>query len=680
MKKIEKIRKKAEQILKKEIPDNSELRQMDIDKVINELQVYQIELELQNQELLKTHEELQESRSKYIDLFDNAPVGYLSMTGEAKITDANNTACELLVEKKENISGRYFNEYILPDSQDTFYFHIRKVWTEGIKKRDEICLKSTEGKKVFVQIESAKFYERQSAAFQIRSIVTDISDRVSAEEKLKKSEEKHRLISELLSDYIYSGVIDGENWKPDWIIGAFEEITGFSLQEVMNLPKGWFSLILEEDIPVLIENTEYLLKNNPVNSTYRIRTKDGKVKWLHDFAKPIFNFTSGKLDSVIGAVKDITPVKTAEEKLRNSEAQLQSLLNAMVHSYILLDQNYRILKFNRLAGERFHDATNYYMKEGDNFLTLLPEHLLEPFKDNFSKALSGEIITNERLLEFKTGYKSWLETRYMPARSSGGTIFGVVFSLININDRKSWEIEQKAYSDTLKELIATKDKFFSIMAHDLKSPLSGFIGLTEDLSRNFNDMPVDDIKEVSDALYSTSQYLYKLLDNLLEWSRIQSGAVTFEEEEIVLKDVVDSVIQINLLSLSHKKVDIYNRIPKRITAKTDLKALETIFRNLISNALKFTQSGGCITIRAENAGDNMIEISVQDTGIGMPPEIKDKLFRIEKHFSMPGTGDEKGTGLGLILCREFLEKMGGSIRVESEEGSGSIFIFTVPAA
>jgi len=235
-------------------------------------------------------------------------------------------------------------------------------------------------------------------------------------------------------------------------------------------------------------------------------------------------------------------------------------------------------------------------------------------------------------------------------------------------------------NDELHDLNATKDKFFSIIAHDIKNPFNAILGFTSLLEVNFAEW-TDEMKlEIINLIHISSKNLYQLLENLLQWSRSQRGIIEFNPERIELKGLVYSVIDLMKGTAEAKNIELTVNLPiNELTINADRQMLNTILRNLISNALKFTNKGGKVQVMAE-ADAKFIMIKITDNGIGMQNAILDNLFKIESNFTTTGTNNEIGTGLGLILVKEFVEKHGGEIGVESVVGQGSTFYFTLPLA
>lgn len=251
----------------------------------------------------------------------------------------------------------------------------------------------------------------------------------------------------------------------------------------------------------------------------------------------------------------------------------------------------------------------------------------------------------------------------------------------------SWRLSKAQYlqKEALKELKKsneTKDKFFSIIAHDLKSPFNAMLGFSNMLNDNFDDFDKKEHKEFFGIIHKSLNNMYRLLDNLLLWSRSQLGKFDFNPEKINLYLLTNESNELLNQSAENKSIQIINQIPKNIYVDADKDMLSTIIRNLLSNAIKFTPKEGEITITAilsiTKKNKNFTTISIKDCGVGIDKKIQSKLFDISENTSTKGTEDESGTGLGLILCKEFVEKHSGEIWIESEVGKGTVINFTIP--
>lgn len=231
----------------------------------------------------------------------------------------------------------------------------------------------------------------------------------------------------------------------------------------------------------------------------------------------------------------------------------------------------------------------------------------------------------------------------------------------------------------LQELNATKDKFFSIISHDLKGPLNSLSSFSGLLINYFDSLSKEEIQTLAKDLDKSLKNLFALLENLLEWSRSQTGAIEFKPEEFNLSELLQENIDLLSAQARVKEITLHSTNSQVITVLAHKNSVTTVIRNLISNAIKFTPPGGTITLSATKNNEEAL-VSIADTGVGMSKEVIDKIFRIDAKHSTKGTADEKGTGLGLVLCKDFVEKNKGSIGVQSEEGKGSTFYFTLPTA
>ena len=228
----------------------------------------------------------------------------------------------------------------------------------------------------------------------------------------------------------------------------------------------------------------------------------------------------------------------------------------------------------------------------------------------------------------------------------------------------------------LKELNASKDRFFSIIAHDLKGPFQGLIGYSDILSQDIESLSKNEVAEYSRDMNESARQIFKLLENLLDWTRIQRNAIEINLANQNLRMLVSMCVDILLLQANKKEIKIINNVDDSHVAYVDVNMMNTVIRNLISNAIKFTRIGGKIELSSTKI-DDKIELVVSDNGVGIDEEALSKLFRIDVQHTTKGTADEKGTGLGLILCKEMVEKNGGSLRIESKLNEGTSFYITL---
>lgn len=232
-------------------------------------------------------------------------------------------------------------------------------------------------------------------------------------------------------------------------------------------------------------------------------------------------------------------------------------------------------------------------------------------------------------------------------------------------------------SRTLQEINRSKDRFFSIIAHDLRAAFHGILAFTDVLDTEYDDLQPKDIKQIANYLNLSSQATYKLLENLLSWARVENGSMRYKPTQIDLERLIDASVTALSLSAAQKNITLEFDTPLKLQMTGDINMLQSLLHNLVSNAIKFTHSDGKVQVRT-TLNQNEVQIAVQDSGTGMSAEQVSQLFALEHSRSVKGTAGEKGTGLGLLLCKQFVEQHGGRIEVESELGKGSCFTVYLP--
>ncbi|MCA1743753.1 MAG: PocR ligand-binding domain-containing protein [Desulfonatronovibrio sp.] len=257
--------------------------------------------------------------------------------------------------------------------------------------------------------------------------------------------------------------------------------------------------------------------------------------------------------------------------------------------------------------------------------------------------------------------------------------FGHIKLARAVSEKTKAENELKKVNCRLEQALSEKDKFFSIIAHDLKSPFIGFLNFVKLMDDHVHALSQEDIQNLTKDMKSNAENLYNLLNNLLEWSRVQRGLTAYEPGPLTLKKITDSSIDLIKPGIMQKEISLKAFIPEELSIHGDKFMVDTVIRNILANAVKFTPRKGEISIKAEKTGE-MVKVTVKDNGVGIDEKTVATLFSKGHKFSTKGTEGEKGTGLGLLLCKEFVEKHGGRLWIDSEPGVGSTFFFTFPGA
>ncbi len=449
---------------------------------------------------------------------------------------------------------------------------------------------------------------------------------------------------------------------------------------------------------------------------FKIIMPDGERKWISDFALPIKDTETGVVKGYHGIMEDITVQKRNE--LVN-EVLLQ--ISSAIHSASTLDELYPLI---HQALSKIIDTQNFYIALLDSGKKLISfpyaNDLHDPPPWESIPSSNPESLTAMLLKEQQTVlyYEEDLNKIFEKGENEiwgiwakcwlGATlsIKGVPIGVIGVQsyddpycyneeDRvflqsvaeqvaiavasKQSEDEIKKKNEQLRQSNREKDKLFSIVAHDLRSPFHSILGLTEIMMEDAAILEKTEIEDYSKEIHKSASALFKFLENLLLWARMQQGAITVEPSANELKKMVDRNIEFLTNNLNWKKIEIINKISAGIFVIADSEIFNIILRNLISNAVKFTHRGGRIEIFSSSEISGFVTVSVKDNGIGVSKSNLDKLFRIDAKVSTAGTEGESSSGLGLLLCKELIEKMGGKIWAESKPNSGSTFHINIPA-
>ncbi len=548
---------------------------------------------------------------------------------------------------------------------------------------------------VIIIIGSAAYY------FYIlsRKLKTAINNQISIQTELAESEQRFRAVTHSANEAIISANSSGI--IVDWNRGA-EKIFGYTKEEITG--KTLAGIIPER----FAKHHVMAMKLVEQGSTHRVIGKTVEMFGLHKNGNEfpielsLAEWETGSGKFYTGIIRDITDRKSSEEALRVSEEQ-HRLLFQTAQEAIVVVQGSKASYFNPMTLELSGYSADEILSM--NFTDFVYPNDRDLIVTNYKRRMAGENV--EQRYRFRMVRKDqsirWVELSGVKLNWKGqpATLNFLnditeqklaEFELININDelqesRKMVEenlhqqnmlVEELTETkEKLEEINSEKDKFFSIIAHDLQSPFVGFIGLTEIIAEDAGSFSAKELTEIGSDMHRSARNLFKLLKNLLEWAQMQQGSMSFQLKEFLLSDLIAENIETIHERSGQKGISIINTITEPLRAYADEKMVNSVVLNLISNAVKFTRRDGTITIKADKNDSNMVEISVSDTGVGMKKNIVDKLFKIGENTGSRGTDGELSTGLGLLLCKEFVEKQGGSIWAESEEGKGSTFSFTL---
>ncbi|MDP2889657.1 MAG: PAS domain-containing sensor histidine kinase [Bacteroidota bacterium] len=484
------------------------------------------------------------------------------------------------------------------------------------------------------------------------------------EEFMKMDEEKFRRLIENSFDMFV--LIDSHGIQ-HFVSDSCEKILGFRPDELINIPVIE-RMIHPDDREKIIETFQNAALIGYGRAQYRHRHKNGGWVYLEAYGTNQIN--NPGINSIVLNVRDITERKLAEEELKEREEIFRLFLENSPIYIFFKDENIRSLRLSR----------NYENLIGKSMNELIGKTMDELFPSDLAKSMVEndlDILKNGVKIEIEEEFNGhYYSTIKFPIQIEGKPTYLAGFT-IDITERKHAEMALRDSEARLRELNATKDKFFSIIAHDLKNPFNSIVGFSDLLTRKIQERDYEGIAGYSRMIGNSSQRAMDLLTNLLKWACIQTGRIDFIPECIDMVELTSDVIKLLSILARQKSIAITTHFPPLVFVMADKEMISTVLRNLISNAVKFTNPGGEIVISAKPKQKEWV-ITIADNGVGIKKEAINKLFRIDQSYSTMGTQNEKGTGLGLLLCKEFIEKHNGRIWIESEEGQGSKFHFSVP--
>lgn len=618
---------------------------------------------------------LKESEARYHALFDNIYNGVaifeVKDNGKDYIYKDLNKKAEIMdAIKKEEVIGKSIFE-IRPAIKEYGLIDVfERVRATGIPEHFPAAL--------YKDDRLNKWYDNyiyKLITGEIVAVYDDVTERKRAEIDIFKSKNQLKRITDNMPAYI--ALVDN-NLKYIFLNKRYEELYQTQINQLIG--KKISEVANEHAYHRALPYINKALNGETVSFENSIKDKNGKEIFIQIICTPYYEekiFQTG----IIILSHDITERKQILNQLQESEEKFRLLAENIIDVIWVL--NLKTGKFTyispsiyQLRGYTPEEAMNQGMDESltieskQEVMNNLPERI-----NNFMRTGNDLPNYSEIRQPCKDGSIIWVETVTRLRHGKDGSIEVLGVSR-NIENRKKVEIEIQNYISKLKELNATKDKFFSIIAHDLRNPFNGILGFSKLLLEDIENSSTEEIKDMAELIYSSSESGYKLLENLLEWSRTQTGTIEFNPETLHLKGIVIETIAIAKTQALKKNIQISYKLIDPCYVVGDANMITTIIRNLLSNAIKFTPKNGRIEIKGIEINDKY-EVSIIDTGVGIKKEDLEKLFRIDIHHTTKGTEKESGSGLGLILCKEFVEKHGGRIWVESDLGSGSKFKFTL---
>jgi PAS domain S-box-containing protein len=691
------------------------IEEADVLKLIHELEVHQVELEMQNIELQNAKLAAETAAQEYTSLFDFAPVGFFSLMRDGSIIKLNNSGASLFGKNRSDLVNSNLRVFVTEDTLPVCNDFLNNIFEFKSKQTCQVMIHPNSLPPIFVQMEGVVTENPEECLVA----VVDINRCILAEQLARRSEEKYRLLFE------------------DMVYGAFYQLADGTLVDINDAGLEMFGLTLDQflgrtsyhpDWKVIDENYQ-LLSPDQHPSVVALRTgQDVETvvgvynplqrsnKWLRINAKPQILPGRHTPWQVFVTMHDITDLKREEaindsrlhlsqfslnhsldELLEETLNEAEKLTNSQIGFFHFIDEdqvNLSLQSWSTATKEKFCKAQgagqHYPVSEAGIWVDCIRQkkpvihndYATEPHKKGMPK--DHAVVIREMVVPI---YKGDKVVAILGVGNKPNDYIQVDIINVSLLAKLAWDVAEHKMAETalqasekrLIELNATKDKFFSIIAHDLRNPFNNILGFSELLKERAAELDAATVDLYASVVNSSARQAYELLEHLLEWARMQEGKVPYNPQSVCMKQLVESEFLGLRIPAMTKKLDLIHEIQENLCAWGDENMLRSCMRNLITNAIKFTPKNGKVMVIVDDDHADL-HVRVIDSGIGMTREAIDKLFRIETSFTTRGTDNERGAGLGLLLCREFIEKHGGKIWVESEPGKGSHFHFKVPKA
>jgi PAS domain S-box-containing protein len=594
------------------------------------------------------------------NISDLLPIGIYRTNPEGKILYANKALADIL---------EYNLDELLNISVKDLYWQSKdrddKIQILTKSKENSICqeiiLKTKSGKIILVKDTGNVIKDNNNKVVYFDGILEDISKTKIAEKALKESEARYKILTDITVEGI---IIHKEGIIVD-VNPSVQKITGYSSDFVKG--KNLLDFIHPDSLDFVKSKL-----NTGFSGSFEIKIICADKSSL-DLEIEAKNVIIEGEDYRVVAFRDINERK----KIEKDNLALSTAIKQSPTSVIITNTS-GIIEY---TNPKFTEVTGYTLEEviGKNPNILKTGHTVsEDYKILWETISKGDTWRGEFLNKRKNGDHYWELASISPIIDEKGAVIKYIAVKEDITERKKTEEALIRSEKELTQANATKNMFFSIIAHDLKGPVGNFIQLLDLLKENFNEISDEEKLDYINILLGLSGKTNKLLEDLLLWARIQMNTLEFDINNVNLNALVNFSIGIVEEKAIEKNIKIISDIDN-INVKINESSVNTVIRNLLSNSIKFSHKNSTIYIKSKiSESADSIKISVKDNGIGIPKESIDKLFKIETSFSTYGTEKEKGTGLGLILCKELIKKNGGTIWVESEEDVGSTFFFTLP--
>jgi len=616
------------------------------------------------------------------EFLDNSNESIIILDNNAIISEWNIATEKLTGIKKEQVLNNPFIDIIselipklnksdkLKSRIKNYFYKYSSTQSNSSNKTIKFSITDNLGKRKSLKALLVKFKTKQKAGTGI--IIKDLS---LEKEKEKKAHRNKEYLSTIFNNDAIGIVFTKPTGEILKVNEKFLELTGYNNDEILKLSIKDISD--PEDFVKEKELFNKTIKEKAKKYTIEkrfIRKDDSKI-----FAKLNTNFhwnSDNELELIFGFIEDISLRKKAEKELIESEKKYRYLTEKASDIIYTISLDSTITFYNN-AIERIFEATTEEI-EKNNYT-----HLMLPQDKELAQKLHSDIYSGKKPPIFEHGFKTpkgklvYLECSVTPLFNEANEVTGALGIARDITDKRKAQDELKEGKEALEELVKTKDKFLSVIAHDLRDPFNVLIGYSDLILSDFDDISKEDLKKYIQAINNSSNNSFSLLKNLIDWSKTESKLLVYTPEKLNISRIISRTIESLKFSAEIKNIKIKFNFEKDIYLLADDNMFKTVLRNLITNSIKYSYKHSEIIISLLEEKNQFI-IKIEDTGAGISKENKEKLFLNNHNFTERGTTNEKGSGLGLLICKEFIKKWNGRLWIESELREGSTFSFSIP--
>ncbi|MCU7497552.1 MAG: PAS domain S-box protein [Ignavibacteria bacterium] len=624
-------------------------------------------------EYYRSEEQLRESQEHFKALFEKAPLGYQSLDENARFIDVNEAWLDILGYTRDEVIGKWFGDFMTPECRELVKERFPAFKACG-KVHTEFQMIRKDGSIANIVFDGRIGHKPNGEFKQTHCILRDETESRKMEQELIKSEERFRTLVENAP----VPITIARNGITLYTNTRYAKMFGFDNKEEL-IGKSLTEQVAPASRDFIQDNINKRTSGRPVENEYEFSAlkKNGEVFPLLIRLNTV-DLSDGP--ATIAFFADLTEIHRINKALKESEERQKLVLEAgnlgFWDWHIQTGEVFRNRQWAEMLEYPFEEIQNT-VKQWQDFI----------HPDDREKAWNSildllEDRSNIHKIEYrmrtKNGDYRWIHDRAMVTmRGENGKPTRMCGIHLDVTQRKLNEIRIQHYTAELKASNAVKDKFFSIISHDLKGPFMGFLGLTQELANNTSSLEKTDIAEIASVIHNSATETYELLLKLLEWSKLQTGRFEFHPENLHLFSEAENIKRLFASVAARKSVTIHNCVEDRVFVETDRNALQTILRNLVDNAIKFSNETGSVIISAKVSGGT-VHISVKDSGVGISSKGLSLIFTTASGFTTRGTKGERGSGLGLALCHDLVRRCGGEIKVESFENKGTEFTFTLP--